>query len=75
MALTVWRIGFAAATCDRCGRTEERRERPNGYAVMLVNGWREEPDDDVDGVLRLGPGPPRLVCPDCAGAASAADRP
>jgi hypothetical protein len=75
MPLTVWRIGFAAATCDLCGRTEERRERPNGYAVMLANGWREEPRNDVEGVLRLGPGPPRLVCPRCAGASGGAAGP
>jgi hypothetical protein len=75
MPLTVWRIGFAAATCDRCGRSEERRERPNGYAVMLANGWREEPRDDAEGARRLGVGPPRLACPRCAGEVGAADRP
>jgi hypothetical protein len=72
MPLTTWRIGFAAAICDRCGRTEERHERPNGYAVMLANGWREDPRNEVEQVFRIGMGPPRLMCPSCARAADAA---
>ena len=74
MPLTVWRIGCAAVTCDRCGAEASSARRPNGYAALLEAGWTEQPslvDHDLDGMALepqrwLGEELLALLCPSCS---------